>query len=207
MSLFNIFQDPMPQLPGKRLKLPGIWGVIQGVIEDGADSFVKNVFCDIVKPRVGSILKVDLIGSSQTGKNFCHTGVYIGQDKIVELTPNDDGDAIIRSVSPEEFLNSSLYRTGAFIYVACGKNDDGDCYALCEPKIANRAKQAVGLQWLGKYSLTNNNCHMFCQYCITGDKTDNSCLLGGIESALEKTLHVNDVLWRSTGNGNDMSFV
>ena len=216
MSLFDIFDNlgekVFPKLPLKP-NLPFIPKLsikpklIGGLAADAIDSFAKNVFCDIVKPRVGSILKVDHIGSSLLTEDVCHTGIYIGHDEIVELTPDDDGDAIIRTVSPKEFRDSSLCRTGAFIYIACGKDDDGDCYALCGKKIANRAKQAVGKKWLGKYSLLDNNCHKFCQYCITGDKTGNSPYLGGIEYALEKALSVDDVLWRSTGNGgNDLSF-
>ena len=32
------------------------------------ESFVKNVFCDVVKPRPGSVVKVDLLGGAD------HTG-------------------------------------------------------------------------------------------------------------------------------------
>ncbi len=32
------------------------------VLFDLADSMIKNVFCDIVKPKVGSVVKTRLIG-------------------------------------------------------------------------------------------------------------------------------------------------
>jgi len=181
-----------------------------GPLGDFADCLVKNVFCDIVKPQIGSIVKVDLVGSSYLSEDVCHTGVYIGNDEIVELTQNDNGDAEIRTVSAEEFIegDAPLPRTGCFIYVACSKRKNGDCYALGGQKIADRAKEAAGLEWQGKYSLSDNNCHIFCQYCITGRKKGASCLLSGIESALKKNLHTGDVLWRSTGEsrGSNPSF-
>ena len=47
------------------------------------ESFVKNVFCDVVKPRIGSIVKVDLGGKDLLKiRDLCHTGVYIGNDEI-----------------------------------------------------------------------------------------------------------------------------
>ena len=70
------------------------WGVIGNL----AESLVKNVFCDIVKPKVGSVVKVDLAGGG-----LSHTGIYVGNGEIVEVT-NIDGNAEVRRVSTEEFL-------------------------------------------------------------------------------------------------------
>ena len=76
-------------------------------------SFVKNVFCDVVKPRIGSVLKVALPFGAD------HTGIYIGNDEIVEVT-NIDGVATVQIVSAEEFIEGEgLARVGTFIYVAC----------------------------------------------------------------------------------------
>ena len=182
-----------------------------GPLGDFADSFVKNVFCDIVKPRIGSILKVDLIGSAYLSEDVCHTGIYIGNDEIVELTQNEQGKAEIRIVSAESFIegDAPLPRTGCFIYVACGKDEKGDCYALGSTQIAERAKAAVGKIWNGNYDTHDNNCHMFCQYCITGRKTGHLCLLCGIEDALKKICGTDEVYWRSTGEsrGSNPCFV
>ena len=63
--------------------------IILGPIGDAAECIIKNTFCDIVKPRIGSILKVDLFFSSIGPEDVCHTGIYIGNDEIVELTENN----------------------------------------------------------------------------------------------------------------------
>ena len=34
------------------------------------ESFIKNVFCDIVKHRIGSVVKVDLVGKDLLQKNL-----------------------------------------------------------------------------------------------------------------------------------------
>ena len=145
-----------------------------------AECFLKNL-CDIV--TVGSILKVGLKGGD------FHTGIYIGDDQIVELT-NIDGDAIIRTVSAEEFIEDD-----AFIYVACGVREKGDYCTLGGQKIADRAEEAIGQNWNG---ITDINCHMFCQYCITGRKNGNSWLFG-IENALKEVFPLDEIEWRPIG--------
>ena len=94
----------------------GIMDWFDNPVTSITDSVVKNVFMDKVKPKVGSILKVDI------GLWFAnHTGIYIGNNQIVELY-NDDGIATIRIVSPMKFLRGeadSLARYGSYIYCAC----------------------------------------------------------------------------------------
>ena len=114
------------------------------------ESFIKNVFCDIVKPRIGSVVKVDLLGkellNSQTvTRSLCHTGIYIGNDEIVEWA-NIDGTATVRIVSAEEFIEGDdcISRTGLFIYVACKQDRNGNCIAMGSQDIAERARAAVG---------------------------------------------------------------
>ncbi len=185
--------------------------VLQNLAADFGESFCKNVFFDIVKPIPGSVIKIDLFGSSQLDA-ICHTGIYIGNDEIVELTKNNAGLAEIRIVSTEKFIKGDgLFspRTGAFIYVACGKRSNGNCYALGTTAIAQRAKAAVGRIWNGAYCLTTNNCHMFSQYCVSGVKDKHSFLLVDVENTLSKALNAHKVLWRSTGEsrGSNPSFV
>ena len=162
------------------------------------ESLVKNVFCDVVKPRIGSVVKVDLsIGAD-------HTGIYIGNDEIVEVA-NVDGIATVRIVSAEEFIEGDdcISRIGAFIYVACKQDRDGNCIAMGSQDIADRASAAVGET--GKYNLIYNNCHMFTEYCVSGKaRQDLSGLLWGVEMALEKKFIRYDYerlldMWRSTG--------
>ena len=178
------------------------------------ESFIKNVFCDIVKPRIGSVVKVDLAGKELLKlRSVCHTGIYIGNDEIVEWA-NIDGTATVRIVSAEEFIEGDdcISRTGLFIYVACKQDQNGNCIAMGSKDIADRAKAAVGET--SKYRLLFNNCHMFTQYCITGKKSDCSTFLSGVEVALDNKFIEHDYerlldMWRSTGEsrGDNPCFV
>ena len=161
------------------------------------ESLVKNVFCDVVKPRIGSVVKIDLIGGAD------HTGIYIGNDEIVEVA-NIDGVATVRIVSAQEFIEGDdcISRCGVFIYVACKQDRDGNCIAMGSKDIADRARAAVGET--SKYGLVFNNCHMFTEYCITGKRRDLCGLLIGVETALDNKFidHGYERLadmWRSTG--------
>lgn len=181
------------------------------------ESFVKNVFCDIVKPRIGSVVKVDLVGkelvNSLVRRNVCHTGVYIGNDEIVEVA-NIDGVATVRIVSAEEFIEGDdcFSRMGTFIYVACKQDRNGKCIAMGSKDVADRARTAVNET--SEYSLLFNNCHMFTQYCITGKRKKLGPLLSDVEKALNKTFiehryeRLSD-MWRSTGEsrGSNPCFV
>ena len=170
------------------------------------ESLIKNVFCDVVKPRIGSVVKVDLsIGAD-------HTGIYIGNNEIVEVA-NIDNIATVRIVSAEEFIEGDdcISRIGTFIYVACKQDREGNCIAMGSQDIADRASAAVGQT--SEYSLIFNNCHMFTEYCVSGRKTDLSGLLWGVELALDKKFIKHDYerlldIWRSTGEsrGSDPCF-
>lgn len=159
------------------------------------DSMIKNVFCDIVKPKVGSVVKTCLACGLAD-----HTGIYIGDNKIVELS----GDGDIRIVSHEKFIKGdedSLTRTGMYMYVACAQDNNGNCYALAAPDIARRARNSVGNT--RNYSLIFENCHMFVEYCING-KRDGGGILISVEVALKEKFKLapsNTLfdMWRSTG--------
>ena len=163
------------------------------------ESIAKNVFCDKVRPRRGSVLKVDLVGGHAT-----HTGVYLGRDRIAEVT-EEDGRAIVRVVGPDEFVSGSAVRSGIYIYVAAAK-EDGRYRALASESVARRAEYAVGGR--GRYSLVSNNCHNFTRYCVTGCVDSSPCLsASGVASALRDEFGCGHVSWRSTGCGvGDMSF-
>ena len=181
------------------------------------ESVIKNVFCDIVKPRIGSVVKVDLLGKDLLQKfgtrSGCHTGIYIGNNEIVEWA-NIDQTATVRIVSAEEFIEGDdcISRTGLFIYVACKQDRNGNCIAMGSKDIADRARAAVGET--SKYSLLFNNCHLFTQYCITGKKSDRSTFLSGVEVALDNKFIEHGYerlldMWRSTGEsrGDNPCFV
>ena len=164
------------------------------------ESFVKNVFQKQVKPVRGSILRCDLLGSLAH-----HTGVYLGDDRIAEVTEDEDGYAAVQEVTPEEFLNGdpgSLNRSGAFIYVA---TDDGE--PIADELIALRAETQLG-STRGKYDLLSNNCHRFTCYCILGEDPEDMKLTDrAVAEALEEEYSVGSVNWSSTGFGcGDDSF-
>lgn len=170
------------------------------------EALIKNEFCDVVKPTIGSIVKVALVGGAD------HTGIYIGNNKIVELA-NVNGVATVRIVSAEKFIEGDdlIGRIGLCIYVACKQDRNGNCIAIGSRDIARRARAAVGQT--SEYHLIFNNCHMFTEYCITGKKDHLSGILVGVELALYEISIKNDYerlldMWRSTGawRGNDPRF-
>ena len=172
------------------------------------ESFRKNVFEKWVKPVPGSVLRCDLVGGIKLlgglAGSTCHTGIYLGNDKVAEVSPVN-GRAKVRIVDADEFLSGdsdSLNRTGAFIYVAT----DGD-EALGTAEIAERAKRSARKS-RGEYHLLSNNCHMFSRYCITGEDSDDMAISeSDVEDALCGEFGVNSISWKSTGFGcGDYSF-
>ena len=178
------------------------------------EGFYKNVFCDKVLPLPGSVLKVDL--GLNPVDSMCHTGIYVGNGRIVEMT-NDGGIGTIQVVTPDHFLNYSLWRTGVFIYVACGRKR-GKYYPLADPKTAERALKAVGDRT--KYNLLWDNCHLFAEYCISGRNNSPIGTLKSVEKALirkhrlRRTVNLSrpgsvsssPVYWMSTGVATGGSF-
>lgn len=154
---------------------------------------VKNSpLCDIVKPKIGSVVKTNLEYGVE------HSGIYVGKNKIIEL--NGDGD--IREVSYDYFMrgDSDSFRCGQYIYVACYQDDNGTCLPLASPDIAKRARKSLGRT--RDYNLFLENCHKFTEYCINGKVTDQIGFIISIELALtEKFKHKNHLMdmWRSTG--------
>lgn len=179
-----------------------------GMIGNLAESFCKNVFEKRVRPVPGSVLRCDLAGGIKLlgglAGSVCHTGIYLGNDKIAEVSPVN-GRAKVRIVDPDEFLSGdsdSINRTGAFVYVAT----DGD-EALGSEEIAQRAKR-MARRTRGKYKLLSNNCHMFTRYCVTGEDSDDMAISEvDIEEALCDEFGVSSISWKSTGFGTgDYSF-
>jgi len=108
----------------------------------------------VVEPEEGSILMCKIAGSL-----FEHTGVYIGDGKIVELA----GSGRVRAVSFNKFLRDGLTRTGNRIYIACDEDND----PLWSYTVADIAKEMIGKR--RDYNVIMDNCHQFTAGCITGD--------------------------------------
>ena len=156
-------------------------------------------FRDEVKPVPGSVLRCDLaFGANFLGGRICHTGIYLGDDKIVEIS-YDDGKARVQIVDPHDFLHGQgtcFIRTGINIYVAtdgCGK-------ALGSPEIAERAL-AFAKRWrYGEYDLVENNCHKFTVRCVTGVKPKSAKLNDrDVANALKRVFGCERITWERTG--------
>lgn len=180
-------------------KLPILGSLLEGFAAE---------FRDKIKPVPGSVLKCDLAGGvSVMCGSLCHTGIYLGDDRIVEVVPGKR-KAKIQIVDPYDFLNgqgTNFIRTGINIYVAT----DGEGRALGSQAVADRAldyhkRRKSG----GEYDLVDNNCHKFTVRCVTGEEPENAKLTeSDVEEALESVFGCDQVTWEPTGFGaGDISF-
>lgn len=163
-------------------------------------------FKDKVKPVPGSVLRVDLCGGANfLGGRMCHTGIYLGNDEIAEIT-NVRGKARAHVVDPSDFLNgqgTNFIRTGLNIYVAT----DGCGRALAAPEIAERARGCFGPPGgrplparAGEYDLVDNNCHTFVVRCVTGREPSRPKLNDrDVAAALKRVFKCERVTWEPTG--------
>ncbi len=107
-----------------------------------------------VFPVKGCILKCDLTVFLE------HTGLYIGNGKIVSLNRHSQ----IRIENSRSFFPPGTNPASNRIYVACYGNTDEP---LRSSAIAKRAKKKVNQQT--PYNVLFNNCHRFTAGCITGN--------------------------------------
>lgn len=137
-------------------------------------SKLSEVFCDEVslKNIEGAIVFCEL------GINLQHTGIYIGNNKIIEL----NGDGYIKKVSIREFLNSSELRTGNILYTFtdCEKNIIQNSNAI------KRAKSRLGEKL--EYNIAIENCHKFTYGCITGEFDNFVVTFDSLKSFLQNYL-------------------
>ena len=101
----------------------------------------------VVKPRIGAVVCCGI------GGVLDHTGIWIGDDTIVEL----GGNGLIKPVSPARFTQD---RSGKDIFIAC----DSTATPLVSELAAQRAIERI-YQYCD-YHLIENNCHQFVWQCI-----------------------------------------
>ncbi|MGL5192312.1 MAG: lecithin retinol acyltransferase family protein [Chroococcales cyanobacterium] len=121
---------------------------------------------DPTQPICGSIVYCNLkLGPS----TFEHSGIYIGNGKIVELQGKKHGGGIV-AVDRYGFIEG-ISDSQRIIWVACygeGSKPIGD------KLVAQRAEAEVGNT--KTYHLLRNNCHRFTSGCITGNFNNNDTL-------------------------------
>lgn len=104
-------------------------------------------------PAIGSIVYCNLALA------FEHTGIYVGNNKIVHL----NGNGRIEKVSFQKFIERLDGNNLSFsIFCAVDKNGE----SIGSNKIAERALKMVGLR--RDYNVAIDNCHRFTNYCLTG---------------------------------------
>lgn len=150
-----------------------------------ADQFKDNV----KEPKVGSILHTGLLGDLME-----HTGVYIGNGKIIEL--NNKGHII--EVTPSEFIDGG---TGINIYVSA-KNG----VAVGSSLIAERAIKFESEVSVKDYNLLFDNCHMFTSACILDDLDNANSFLWMVKDLAQKSIGAEEwLVWKNAEKFDDLS--
>ena len=139
------------------------------VIACGVTKSAYKNFDTKVMPKKGSVLYCDL-----TGSFLEHSGIYVGDNRIVHL----NGKGEIEAVSPAEFLSLFALQD---IYVSCMENS-----AVGSEHVANRALSIVGEK--RSYNLMLDNCHQFTTGCLTGNFENSSNLLTFLKMQAKDTL-------------------
>ena len=158
-----------------------MWKLITRAMVVAAASVATNSACGAVKstyknfdtkvtPKKGSVLYCDL-----TGSFLEHSGIYVGDNRIVHL----NGKGEIEAVSPAAFLSPFALQD---IYVSCMENS-----AVGSERVANRALSIVGEK--RSYNLMLDNCHQFTTGCLTGNFENSKNFLWMLEMQAEKTLN------------------
>jgi hypothetical protein len=100
-----------------------------------------------VKPEIGAIVCCGV------GGILDHTGIWVGDNTIVEL----DGNGLIKAISVQRFTKE---RSGKHIFIAC----DSTAKPFASEHAAQRAQQQI-FQYRD-YHMIENNCHQFIWQCF-----------------------------------------
>lgn len=112
---------------------------------------------------------------------FDHTGIYLGDDVVVEL----QGSGLVRAISSNRFLDG---RSGEELLVACNRRGE----VIFAPEVAARASAKI--YTFETYDLLQNNCHRFTYACVSG-KSEPVTSFFDLKQAL-KALWQEDIDWR-----------
>lgn len=132
-----------------------------------------------VYPVRGSVFVCELFNGMAE-----HTGIYIGNGKIVEL----NGNGKIRRVSFNKFLNSGVNRTGKRIYTACDEYNE----PLNFESTAENAESMVGEKRF--YNIIMDNCHQFTSGCITGNFENADNFFFMLEHTIKHEMNFGEII-------------
>ncbi len=148
------------------------------------EEMIDNYLRRKTKPVIGSIVYCNLGVSTATVE---HTGIYIGNGKIVELQGKATGGKIA-VVNRKQFLKNR--NLGSYsIWVACYGDSTR---AIGDELVAQRAKAEVGNS--RNYHLLQENCHRFTSGCMTGNFKNNDTLFVNLRNTIRKKW--GDHCWR-----------
>ena len=108
-----------------------------------------------VKPKIGSLVCCGIGGLLE------HTGIWVGENTIIEL----DGNGLIKPISVQRFTKE---RSGNNIFIAC----DSKATPIADDVAASRAQNKI-FQCLD-YHMVDNNCHQFIWQCFKPHDKDLS---------------------------------
>ncbi len=103
-----------------------------------------------VMPKIGAIVCCGI------GGVLDHTGIWLGDDLIVELA----GNGLIKAISSERFIKE---RSGKQIFIAC----DSQGAPLVNEAAAKLASEQI--YQYRDYHMIDNNCHHFIWQCFKPD--------------------------------------
>lgn len=133
------------------------------------------------EPKVGSILYSELLGDVME-----HSGVYIGNGKIIEL--NNQGRIV--EVTPEEFISGG---TGLNIYVSAQKG-----VAVGSSLIAERAIRFMNDHSFRNYNILFDNCHIFTSSCMLDDPDNANSFLWTLKDLAKTALGADQwLVWKN----------
>lgn len=167
---------------------------IRNKINEEKRKFNRNSFLDhatnkYVEPEIGSVVLCDLSpipGLSALNLNAEHTGIYVGNGKIIHRS----GDGYIESVTPKQFLERLNGKNCAIsVYVSCLGDKSLNIFDSY-----NRATSALGDPRHQGYDLFKKNCHHFTKYCLTGEIDNHDFTFTTLEIMLKSDFNMDN--WR-----------
>jgi hypothetical protein len=138
----------------------------------------SSLMMDPIHLKPGAIVHCGLYGAIE------HSGIYIGNGNIIELTGKNSGGKI-QVTNFDGFTDGTGHST---IYAACHNGR-----LLYSDNIKNRAIAKSG--GARNYNLITENCHIFTSECITGEASTNT-FFTFLELEIKKYFDVNDIEWR-----------